>query len=310
MHTKLNTFFLSCLTFAICSLGQAQNINDSSIDVMPHWQKRDVHNIEIKSTATQSANSISQSHVSSFRARFAVLELSDSSYTTEWVYTSAKLGADDPTVQDLILAKLLNHKIIVKLSATGKFEELVNFDEVRSVVDKVVDGLIASSTADKQINGEFRAIKQVISSRQGLENVLLKHIKFYVFSFGYNYTLNLTDKNHVKFPNPVNGQLFDAMETVTLTKLDKKDSVCIIESAKIVDARILKNAIVEFYKKASKEDSKEIDDQVGKANIEMSEKTMQQIDFAKGLVQKSWFKQTLRLGFQSGSEVLEISTAN
>ena len=142
------------------------------------------------------------------------------------------------------------------------------------------------------------------------EIALLKQIKFYNISFGFNYKTSHPQTNKLKFPNPLGGQPFDAIEKVSLTRLDNSNSICVIETSKNVDGQILKNEVIEYLKKVSKKDSKSIEDELRNENLQFNENSMQQIDFSKGIVQKSNFTRKMNFGFQSRTTSLDIETTD
>lgn len=280
------------------------------MDVVPRWKKGDTHAVNIKVTTNDFAGGKSQNFVSMFAATFRVVESSETGYTIEWVYTGAKIAENDPVIENQIVGNLIGTKMVFRLSEVGRFVELVNAEDVKAAANKAVDGLIAGSTPNPQMNVQFKAAKQVLSSKQGLEIALLKQIKFYNFSFGFKYKLNFVQTNSLKYPNPLGGQPFDAVEKVKLTKLDTKNTVCIIETSKTIDGGVLKKAVFDYVKKASGADSAQVEAEFGKANLEISEATMQQIDYSKSFVQKSFYRRTMSLGFQSRVTVLEIEDAD
>ena len=297
-----------CLTafiLTIASYGQ----NENSVDVTPHWKNNETHSVKIKSTTTDNNNGKAQNYLSTFDAKFIVKVASDSGYKVEWTYTNNKLANNEPVLENQIVAKLTNIKLLIKLSDVGKFVELINVDEVKVTANKVVDELIANSATNPTMNAQYKAAKQLIASKQGLEIAILKQIKFYNFSFGYNYKLNFIQTNNIKFPNPLGGQPFDAVEKVQLTKLDTKNSVCTIETNKVIDGKTLKTAVVDYVKKATNSNPQAIDE-MNRASLEMTENTMQQIEFSKGIIQKSFFKRTMNLGFQNRITLLEIETVD
>jgi hypothetical protein len=310
MYGNLVANLLAQLCFTLVSFGQSIGIADSSVDVVANWKKGDSHTVEIISTTVQSANGASQNHISTFRAQFKVIDQNDSSLVVEWVYSDAKLMPGDPMLENKMLANLLNKKMVVRFSGTGKFQQLVNADEINTCANRVVDSLITINAGDNVKNAELKTIKQAITTKQGLEIVLLKHVKFYNFSFGYNFKLNSIETNTVKFPNPLGGLPFDAVEKVGMTSLDRVNSICVIESSKTIETPIIKRAIIDYFKKVSPADSTEIENELGKAKMQMSEHTMQKIDFSKGLIQNAFFERTINLGFQSESAFLEIKTIN
>jgi hypothetical protein len=150
----------------------------------------------------------------------------------------------------------------------------------------------------------------MVSTKQGLEIALLKQIKFYNLSFGFNYKANYPQINKLKFPNPLSGQPFDAIEKVQLTRLDNVSNICIIETDKNADGLTLKNEIIEYLKKVSKKDSKAIEDELRNEKLEFTESSIQQLDFIKGIVLKSKFTRKMNLGFQNRITTLEIETTD
>lgn len=295
------------LTFAFA---QSQLSTDTSGKVFPHWKKGEIHAVAIKSTTDDIAGSKDSKYITTFNAKFAVAEKDTSGYTTEWTYTKATLAPDEVTLENNILANLLNTKLLIKLSLTGRFVELINWEEVKVAADKVVDKLIAGTENNPIMNMQFKAAKQLIATKQGLEVALLKQIKFYNLSFGYNYKTNHPQTNKLKFPNPLGGQPFDAIEKVSLTTLDNAKSICVIETAKNIDGPTVKNEVIEYLKKVLKKDAATIEAELKNEKLAINESSMQQIDFSKGIVQKSNFTRKMNLGFQNRTTSLEIESAD
>lgn len=305
MTLKSLGLFVTAFVLTIASYGQ----NENSVDVTPHWKSNETHSVKIRSTTTDNNNGKAQNYLSTFDAKFIVKEASDSGFKVEWIYTNTKLADNEPVLENQIVAKLTNTKLLIKLSDVGRFVELINVDEVKVVANKAVDELIANSATNPTMNALYKAAKQLVATKQGLEIVILKQIKFYNFSFGFNYKLNFVQTNNIKFPNPLGGQPFDAVEKVQLTKLDNKNSVCTIETNKVIDGKILKSSVIDYVKKATNSNPQAMDE-MNKASLEMTESTMQQIDLSKGLIQKSFFKRVMNLGFQNRTTLLEIETAD
>ena len=305
MTLKSFGLFVSAFILTIVSYGQTEN----SVDVIPHWKNNETHTVKIKSTTTDNNNGNAQNYLSTFDAKFIVKAATDTGYKVEWIYTNIKLADNDPVLENHIIGKLTNTKLLIKLSDVGQFVELINADEVKVVANKAVDELIASSATNPTMNAQYKAAKQLIASKQGLEIAILKQIKIYNFSFGFNYKLNFVQTNNIKLPNPLGGQPFDAIEKVQLTKLDNKNSICTIETNRIIDGKILKTSVIDYVKRATNSNPQAIDE-MNKASLEMAESTMQQIDFSKGLIQKSFFKRVMNLGFQNRTILLEIETVD
>ncbi len=277
-----------------------------SVDVIPHWIKNEAHSLKIKSTTTELIYGKTFNYLSAFDAKYIVKEVSVEGYTLEWTYTNSKLAPAEPQIEHQILAKLIGTKILIQLSDIGRFVGILNYEEVKAAADKALDTLILSSKKPTVI-AQFKLAKQLISTKQGLEISLLKHLKLHNLSFGFNYKLNFIQTNYIKLSNPLGGQPFDAVEKVQLTKLDRIDSVCTIETSKVVDAKNIKISMLENLKKQQNL-SKQGIAQISNATVEMIESSSQQLNFSTGLVQKSIYKRTIKLGVENRVSLLEINT--
>jgi hypothetical protein len=304
---KLNRIILNftLLSISLLTFGQNETSNISEIEIIPHWKKNETHSITIKSTTTDIENGKPYSYLTTFNANFKVLENSDSEYIVEWIFTNSKLAENDPNFENNILAKLLNIKFKIKLSNFGQFIELVNADEVRATANKAIDELNAKEM-NPNMKVQYNGVKQMIVSKQGLEIVLLKYVKLYNFSFGYEYKINFEQINNVKFPNPLGGEPFEAVEKVKLINVDLNSSICKIETSKNVDGEILSKSVMEFLKRNNKNHIKEIEQEFGKYDFVITENSMQELNFEKGILLKSSFERIMNLGIQNRTVLIEI----
>ena len=304
---KLNRILLNItiLSISFLSFGQNETLKTSEIEIIPHWKKNEVHSIIIKSTTTDIVKEKPFTYLTTFNANFKVLEKSETEYLVEWNYTNSILADKDPNFENNILAKLLNIKFEIKLSNYGKFIELVNVDEIRIASNKAIDELNTKET-NPNMKVQYNGVKQMIVSKQGLEIALLKYIKLYNFSFGYEYKTNFEQVNNVKFPNPLGGEPFDAVEKVKLISVDNKTSICKIETSKIVEGEILTKSVMDFLKRNNKDKIKEIEQEFGNKIFEITENSMQELNFEKGILLKSSFKRKMNLGIQNRTVLMEI----
>jgi len=280
----------------------------SEVTITPAWKVGEKHTVKIKNTTITERAGSTATYVTTWDAQFTLVSAADTGYTVEWLYTNCQATPNDPAPENQVIAKLLNVKLLIKLDARGRFASLLNANEVRAAADKIVDGIIAGYAGNPPAATQFKAVKQLIITNQGLEIALLKQIKFHQFSFGYTYQLNHVQTNNLKFPNPLGGEKVDAVEHVELTKLNAANHTCTVETNKTVDSKQATAMVIDYVKKASTMDAKTIEAEIGKQHIEVSESTMQQINYITTLVIKSFFKRTMDFGFQNMVTLLEIET--
>lgn len=303
------TVRIALLLMAVISLSSSLAQSNNNVDIVPNWAKNETHLVKLKSTTTDNINGKDVSFTSNFDVKFTVQEVSDAGYKVEWIITGCKLAENDPSVENQIVCKLANTKLIIQLSDVGQFKEISNLDKIQPVVKKIVDEAIATGEPNSAVTLQYKAIQPMTNSKQGIEILALKQAKLYFLSFGFNYELNKVQNNKIKFPNPLGGQPYDANEIVKMTKLDAANSMCTIETEKVMDAKNLKASISEHIKRVASTNQQLIQ-QVENASLEMGEQSMHQINYSKGIVQKAYFRRVTNLGFQNRTTLLEIEAGD
>ena len=298
---------LTCFFLCAASTSHSQSNDGTSVNVIAQWKKGESHNIQV-SCSTTDIEKDTKNFLSVFDAAFKVAEETETNYMVEWTYTKAKLADNEPNIENVILAGLVNVKFVVKLSEYGAFIELANLNDVKVAASKVVDKLI-NETTNKVMNQQFNGIRPLLETRQGLETLLLKHIKLHILVYGFNYKLGELKTNNLKYPNAFGGQPFNAVEKVQVSKLDTKDSSVVIESKKIVDGEELKNAIINYLKKNPNVDQKMIDGMVS-GTLEMSDTSRHQVSFSRGTIQSAYYKRVINAGIQNRTLVVEVKQIN
>jgi hypothetical protein len=260
------------------SNGQTKYFTDSSVTFIPHWKKAETHSLSIISSTEEFADGRVDKSSSRFNARFIVLEKDTGGYT-------------------------------IKLSLTGRFKELINYEDLKSAFDHIIDPLISGSAKDQVRNLGFKGVKQMMTSSKSFEIILLKQVKFYMLSFGYKYKTNYIQTNQLLFPNAMGGKPFDATEKLQLTELDTIKAVCSIErTSHINDKTDLRNQILSYLQNVAKIDSATIQHRFADTEFEFSEKSIQQINYLKGIPQKTNFIRVVNFGFENRTSRLDIET--
>lgn len=296
---------IALLSISFLSFGQNESTNISQIEIVPNWKKNETHSVVIKCTTTDIVKTKPFEYTTTFNANYKVLEKSDTEYLVEWLYTKSIIAKDDPNYENNILSKLLNIKFEIKLSNFGGFIELVNIDEIRTATNKVIDELNAKET-NPTMKVQYNGVKQMIASKQGLEIALLKYIKLYNFSYGYEYKTNFEQINDVKYPNPLGGEPFDAVEKVKLISVDNQNSICKIETSKIVEGENLKKSVINFMKKNNKDKSEQIEKEFKSKILEITENSLHELNYENGVLKKCRFTRKMNLGIQNRTVVMEI----
>lgn len=290
-------------TFFILVLFYAQN----SVDITANWDKGDVFKVNFVSEITDVKNKQTQTTFSSFVSKFSVDEITDSQIKTTWVYTGALLDNKESNLENIIVSKIINQPLKITLSEFGKFVSLDNVAEIRTSVAKIIDNELAK-TALKSEKALLNVAKNLIEKDQGLEILITKNIKAYLFSFGYNYIENKENTHDLEIPNPFGGANFPATETVKMSDLDENLKTCIVKTSKISEGNALKNTIINVMKQATNQkNAGEIENQLKDLQLEFSESSEHLINYDKGIVNSGFYKRIMNFGVQDRIQLLKFS---
>lgn len=295
--------YFTFLSFFFLIFCLAQN----TIDIAAKWNKGEVYNVKFTSEITDVKNKQKILTTSIFDSKFSVNEIADSKIKITWIYNSAKLDIKENNIENIILSKILNQPLKIRLSEFGKFEALENTSEIRSLVSEILDNELSKTAVDSK-KALLNVAKSMISTDYGLEVLVTKNIKVYLFSFGYQFVENKTDTHNLEIPNLFGGESFPATETVKMTNVDETLKTCVIKTSKIADGDRVKSEVMNVLIKASKKNKNEIESQLKDYNLEFSESTEHEINYNKGIVNKEFFKRVMNFEIQDRIQLLKFST--
>ncbi len=302
--------YLFLLTFfqVISVFGQDEISTDTTVFLIPQWKKGELHNVKFTAATNRRRAGKTAQYVSAFDASFFVKEADSSGFIVEWEYKKCTLAEGEDNIENYILAGILNTKLACKFSITGKFQELINADEIRVVTNRSIDNLISRSVSDPDMNLQYVAAKQIIGSQLGLETVTLKEINSYHFLFGYEYRLGIVQNKKGKMTNLFGGQPHNGVQKIELSSIDNKKSICVIEMNKTVDNEVLKSQVVAYFKQLAIQTGKQLTANFEQGKLEYSEKVVQHIDFKKSILLKSSFKRIFNIGIEEQATIIDIET--
>lgn len=281
---------LSLCLFVWCT-SQAQLVK---FTMKPDWKVGDTHRLKIISVATDKDEKTTNTSRSVLNASFHVQEVNDMFITIVWTYDTPGSIARNGILEDEIIAGLSGTKLVVRHTWNGVFFELVNSKEVGERANQVADSLVRVNQKDSDLLFQYQAIKELVSSKQGMEIALLKHIKLYSLTYGRSFVSGKNPDAIATFPNPFGGYAFNAVEHFDVTNVDTVQKTCRIEAQKDVDGKGLQAAMTDFFKKAGYD--KESMDLFQKDKLEMSESMFHEVNYQRGTIRKASVKRVFNLG--------------
>lgn len=278
---KISSLLLLISLLLVSKLDFGQNvITDTTATVVSYWEKGDSANFTLIQTKEKYDNEKILSKGSSIsKIEFSVTDVTPKSYIINWKYSEIKVNGNEtqsPTVEKLIkLTQGINFKY--RTSELGEFQELLNWEEVQSAVSKTINKLI-TETKDSKLAGIFEQTKNVFSSKESIEQIIMKDIQMLHGIYGGEYKLKQKISVDTELPNFLGGEPFPAILNIDMYELDQKQALCKIEISQTIDKDKAAKIISDWLNKA---------DQSNNSNtnpINISDNTKYEIDLKKGWV--------------------------
>ena len=150
--------------------------------------------------------------------------------------------------------------------------------------------------------------KLLIFSDQGLEAVLLKHVRAYFFLHGLQFTEKDVYVNQMQIPFAL-GSPVPAVETNRISAFDKVSSACEIISEKEVESSELRKYLRSFMAKATNNDSSTLA-LLDKSTLNFTEKSLYRINFRTAAVLSGTYERLMDLGFDYYRSTLRFNVVD
>ncbi len=298
---------------SLISNGQ-NKFNDTTAQIVAYWQKGDKKLLHFKKIKEKKDERESKIDSIEYSATIEILEETKDSYTIKWQYNRYAINE---FVQQLFsdykqLGKPLN--IIYKTNETGGFQEVINLNEIEIYLEETfefVETLLSRGKEIKNINDVKEAMKQLktaLSSRTGIENVILREIQFFHTFFGGEYSLNEKPAANIELPNTFGGDPFKARIQVELQEINKKENYFILEMQQFVDREQSKQIIIDIVRKLMPNNKTINAETLNKeiANFNVEDVCIQKINAQNCWVKSMSYKRKVSAGQFKNCESIEL----
>jgi hypothetical protein len=193
---------------------KAQNIaTDTSAPFVAYWKKGEKKTFTItkKVEKTESSKIISTAS-NTCTVSVTVKDSTAEGYTLEWNYKYPQQAARIAGFEFL----LNGLKVIYKTDDVGSFKELVNYDEIKMFLDKSLKAFASTAKDTTGMTTVMSQVKKVFSSRESVEQLLLREVSLYHTPYGVEYSINKT-VTETELPNFIGGDPWPALLTMRLS---------------------------------------------------------------------------------------------
>lgn len=295
------------LCFSFISI--AQNIpTDTSAPVVAYWLLGEKKLVRITKTVEKTKAGKRESFANSnYEAAITVRDSVKEGYTMEWKYTS--FGSSEGYLQSLpeLHTLLKNLTIVYKTDDVGSFLELVNYPEVKKLVDASISSL---SNITTDTNAVFRdavkEMKTIFQSRESIEQLVLRDISLFHTPFGIEYSL-LNQVQEAEIVNFLGGDPWPATLSFQLTSLKPEQDLIQVTIGQTIDEVKAAAILKDFFSKISAKSGNKIKEGEFPSYISIKDHHEFDIILSTGWIKRAYLKRIVQTDGVKKTETMDIS---
>lgn len=228
----------------------------TKVAFVAYWSVGDVYNFKITKINQQwKAEKLMTDQKQEYTAKFTVLDSTDTSYTISWIYEN-DLGSTYEIPEKLMsrFAKYKLTEIKYKTSEVGEFLEILNWKEVSEMMNSMFDDVVeVIGDGDKnkinKLEKALEPIKKVYSSKQGIEQIILKELNYIHFPMGVQFDITEPFTYEEELPNMFGGSPIKANSKITFESVDFDEGFCVMKQEMTLDPENTKSLLMEMFSK-------------------------------------------------------------
>lgn len=265
--------------------------DSTKVVLISHWQKGDVLNYEIVKIRDQWKGEVLDiSDSVSYLGQFEVLEATADGFRLKWSYTHELFN--NYNIPPNIFNKLKTPVALEVYYTTdkhGAFESIENWQEVGQKITKEVYNMVDlvtgdTATARDELKATMRPIIQIISSRHGVQEMVLKELQYFHYPYGAAFRLGDTLSYSQEIPNLLGGDPIRARTDVYMSEQNVATKECSIVNEMSLDEEDTKRVVIEFLRSRDF-DENEITDLVETSDMYITDRNTMRYDYGLGIPQ-------------------------
>lgn len=208
--------------------------DSTKIAFISYWSVGDSYDFKIsKASRTWENDTLTEKNFEEYIANFTVIDSTENSYTIQWSYKVDLINTYE--FSEEVVEAISNYdinKIIYKTSEYGEFIEILNWQEIARTINAMYDEIMQIYT-DKEMPAELadfiNLYRDIYSSQQGIEEILMGEIKIIHFPLGYEFQTDKVLKYKDYLPNFFADEPLEADAQVSFQSVDFEHNFCVMK---------------------------------------------------------------------------------
>lgn len=240
---KLLFFVLLSL---LCSAGQAQLLNDSTLQFVSYWDLDEQHEYHVSQTKQKiiAGDTLLLSHVE-YDSDLQVIDATDSTQTMMWHYKNYQYDQND-SVMNALMSIADNLSVVYGTNEMGVFEHVENSLEIQEFIYQGLDSMRQFMRQVPNADAVINQIRTMFSGRQAIESTAIEEILLFHKALGSQFELGQRYSGDTKLANNFGGEPFDALIESQIYDLDTVNQTAVVQIITTVDSRQATEAVYQY----------------------------------------------------------------
>ena len=280
---------LSLITILLISTNLFSQIDTTKIAFVSYWSIGDSYNFKISKIKKQwKEGKLTKDQKQDYIANFKVIDSTENSYTINWSYEN-DLG-NTYKIPEKLLDRFSKYKITeikYKTSEVGYLIEILNWKEVGDTMNSMIVDIIEVLGDKDEIKKDalktaMQPFKQIYSSKQGVEQLVLKELQYFHFPMGLEYDITEPLLYDDELTNMLGGRPIKAKAKLYFENVDFEESFCVIKQELSLDPKDTKDLLKQFFKQM-KLGNKEVKKALETAVLQIEDKNVFEYYYNPGI---------------------------
>ncbi|MBR9757877.1 MAG: hypothetical protein GYB39_07320 [Algicola sp.] len=231
-------------------------IDTTKVAFVSYWSIGDSYNFKVSKTLQQwKEGTLTKDERHDYIANFTVIDSTESSYTITWSFEN-DLGNTYQIPEKLVdkFAKYQITEIEYKTSEVGDLIEILNWKEVGETMNNMFDDIIEvlgekDEKKKETLKTTMQPFKQIYSSKQGVEQLVLKELQYFHFPMGVEFDITEPIFYDEELPNMFGGKPIKAKAKLYFENVDFEESFCVVKQDMSLDPDDTRDILKQVFKK-------------------------------------------------------------
>lgn len=286
-------------------------IDTTKIAFVAYWSVGDSYDFKVSKSKQQwEEGELTEDREQSYIANFTVIDSTDTSYTVSWSYEN-DLGSTYEIPEELIekFSKYEITEIRYKTSELGEFLEILNWEEVGETMNNMFEDIVevlggSDENKKKELMAAFRPFKQIYSSKQGIEELVIKELRYFHFPMGLEYDITQPILYEDEISNMFGGKPIKADAKIYFENVDFEESFCVVRQEMSLNKDDTRAMLSQAFSKMNLDD-KEMEEAFKTADIQINDNNSYEYYYDPGIPHRieTTREFLLEIGLEKGKRI-------